>query len=160
MIAVLFSAIVGAVANRFSGWTNQTWIPGRHIYWAALGLFLISWVFVGLGWATAIALSALTYRIPGWYGSIDMGRDKDSLVRDARVMFYNTLRIAPVFAYAMIFHGVWLAPLLLVVGAAGAVAAYIFGNYVGYKLVDDPFRYIEPAVGAVLGAMVGLLLVL
>lgn len=159
MLAVLFCALVGAVLNRFSGWTNQSWIPGRHIYWAALVATLLTWELVGPWWAAAVALSVLYYRLPGWYGSLDMGTHADSLSRDARVMFVCTLRIAPVFVFAL-FRGVLLAPALLLTAAAGAVAIYILGNLWLVKYTKDPFRYIEPGVGAVIGAMIGLLFVL
>jgi hypothetical protein len=158
MLTVVLCALIGAVANRFSGWTNQSWIPGRHIYWAALALFLISYFTLGIGWALAVFVSALTYRIPGWYGSLDMGLNEGSLKRDAQVMFACTFRIAPVFIWAA-FRGVWFAPLLLPVAAAGAVAMYVFGNYVGKKFTQDPFRYVEPGVGAVLGAAIGVAII-
>lgn len=159
MFTVLFSAFVGAVLNRFSGWSNQTWIPGRHIYWAALAAFLITWMLVDIGWAIAVGISALTYRLPGWYGSLDMGTYADSLKRDVQVMFSCTLRIAPVFVWAVI-QGVFFAPVLLLVAAGGATAMYVLGNLVGSKLTQDPFRYIEPGVGAVLGGIIGLMIAL
>jgi len=159
MFTVLFSALVGAVLNRFSGWTNQTWIPGRHIYWAALAAFLITWALVDIGWAIAVGVSALTYRIPGWYGAIDMGTNDGTLKKDAETMFLCSLRIAPVFAWA-VFQGVYIAPLLLLIAAAGATAVYALGNYAGKKLAKDPFRYIELGAGAVLGGIIGLLIAL
>lgn len=159
MLTVLFSALVGAVLNRFSGWTNQSWVPGRHIYWAALAAFLITWALVDIGWALAVAVSALTYRLPGWYGSLDMGTHGDSLKRDVRVMFSCTLRIAPVFVWALT-QGVYLAPVLLLIAAGGATAVYVLGNLVGPKLTKDPFRHIEPGVGAVLGSIIGLMIAL
>jgi hypothetical protein len=74
-------------------------------------------------------------------------------------MFACTLRIAPVVVWATI-QGVWSAPLLLPVAAAGAVAVYVLGNLVGTKFTQDPFRYIEPGVGAVLGGIIGLMIAL
>lgn len=158
MLTVLLCSILGAIANRFSGFTNISWLPGRNIYWAGLFLFLVAWPFMGLGWALAIATSVFTYRIPSWNHSLDMGTRGDSLRRDARMMFYRTLYLFPVFAYAL-FQGLWIAPLLLVIAAAGATAAYIAGLY-GPQLFKDQFNLIEPLAGAVMGAMVGLTYVL
>ena len=154
MFTVFVFALFGAIANRFSGWSNQSWIPGRHIYWAALGLFLISIGTLGLPWAAAIAVSALTYRIPGWYHSLDMGTFADSVERDAKIMFLNTLRIAPVFVYALVV-GVWAAPFLLLAAAGGTVAIYYITNHYLVKYDQDPFRYGEPLVGALLGTLIG-----
>jgi hypothetical protein len=157
MWTVLFCALLGAIANRFSGWTNQSWVPGRHIYWAALALFLISWELLGLGWAAAVAASVLLYRIPGWDHSLDMGTVGDTVHRDATVMFIRTLYLAPMFLYGTLIHGVWIAPVLWVAAAAGAVAIYYLGNHYGPKFTKDPFRFIEPGVGAVIGAMFGVM---
>ncbi len=160
MFTLFVCALAGASANRFSGWTNQKWIPGRHIYWAALGLFLLTWLALDLGWALAVFVSALCYRIPGWDRSLDMGTYGDTVQRDARVMFIRGLYLAPMYAYGLLLHGVWAAPLLLTAGAAGAVAIYYLGNHFGPKLTKDPFRYIEPLVGAVLGLMFGTMILL
>lgn len=158
MLTVFLCALIGAIVNRFSGWTNQSWVPGRHIYWGALGLFLLSYAFLDLGWAILVLVSVLLYRIPGWDTSLDMGTVGDTVERDAKVMFLRTLYLAPMYAYGMFIHGVWAAPLLCIAGAAGAVAFYYLGNHYGPKLTKDPFRYIEPLVGAVLGAMFGVML--
>ena len=158
MLTVLIFSLLGALANRFSGFTNISWLPGRNIYWAGLLLFLVAWPLIGLGWALAIAVSVFCYRIPSWNKSLDMGTRGDSLRRDARMMFYRTLYMFPVFAYAFV-QGVWIAPILLVVAAAGAVAAYVGGLY-GPQLLKDQFNIIEPLAGAVIGAMVGLSYVL
>lgn len=154
MLAVILFALLGAAANRFSGFTNVSWLPGRNIYWAGLFLFLVAWPTIGLGWALAIMVSAFCYRIPGWNHSLDMGTRGDSLRRDARTMFYRTLYMLPVFLYAFAL-GLWIAPILLLVAAAGAVAAYVLGLY-GPQILKDQFNLIEPLAGAVIGAMVGL----
>jgi hypothetical protein len=155
-ITLFLGALVGAVANRFSGWTNVSWLPGRNIYYAALAVSGIAYLAFGLDWAIAIGISALTYRIPGWQQALDMGTVGDSLARDAQVMFLNTLRIAPVFVYALV-QGVWAAPLLLIAAAGGTVAIYYLTNYYISKITHDPFRYGEPLVGALLGVLICIL---
>lgn len=158
MLTVVLCALIGAVANRFSGWTNQSWVPGRHIYWASLALFLLAYFTLGLGWALVVLVSVLCYRIPSWDASLDMGHNGDTVERDARVMFYRTLYISPMFVYGAVIHGMWIAPVLCVAGAAGAVACYYLGNHYGPKFTKDPIRYVEPAVGLILGAMFGTML--
>lgn len=161
MLTAFLCALIGAIVNRFSGWTNQSWVPGRHIYWGGLALFALAWIFLDLGWALLLLASVLLYRIPSWNDSLDMGTNgPEPLERDARVMFYRTLYLAPVFVYGAIIHGVFVAPILLVAGAGGAVALYYLGNTYGPKYTKDPIRYVEPLVGAVLGACVGTLIAL
>lgn len=155
MLTVFLCALIGAIVNRFSGWTNQSWVPGRHIYWGGLGLFILALLTLDLGWAIMVLVSVLLYRIPSWDASLDMGTVGDTVERDAKVMFKRTLYLAPMYAYGLFIHSVWVAPALLVAGAGGAVAFYYLGNHYGPKFTKDPFRYIEPLVGAVLGAMFG-----
>lgn len=157
MLTTFLCALIGAVVNRFSGWTNQSWVPGRHIYWGGLALFLLAYATLDLGWALAVLVSVLCYRIPSWDASLDMGHNGDTVERDARVMFIRTLYLAPMYAYGLL-QGVWIAPVLLVVGAAGAVACYYLGNHYGPKITRDPIRYVEPAVGLILGAMFGVMI--
>jgi hypothetical protein len=158
-ISLFLCALVGAVANRFSGWKNVEWLPGRNIYYAAVAVFALTYLVFGLFAALAVFVSVLTYRIPGWDHSLDMGTVGDSLARDARVMFWSTLRIAPVFVFAF-FFGVWVAPILLLAAAVGTVAIYYLTNHHIAKLTEDPFRYGEPLIGAWLGVLIGLALLL
>jgi hypothetical protein len=82
-----------------------------------------------------------------------MGTVGDSVERDAQVMFLNHLRIAPVFLFAL-FQGVWVAVPLLFAAAGGATAIYYLTNHYLSKMTGDPFRYGEPLVGALLGALI------
>lgn len=150
---ILIFTLTGAVLNRFSGWTD--YLPGRNIYWATLIAFLMAWETIGLGWATAIAISMLTYRLPGWNHSLDMGTYGDSLARDFKVMFVRSMFILPVFGYAFYLNN---NPFILfgcVIGALGATLSYGFGNYVMAKYMKDPFWVIEPLAGAFIGAAIG-----
>ena len=156
---LFFCMLVGAVANRFSGWTNVSWLPGRNVYYAAVAVFALTYLTFGLFIALAVFVSVLCYRVPGWDHALDMGTVGDSLARDARVMFMNTLRIAPVFVFAF-FYGVWAAPLLLLAAAGGAVAVYYITNYTLSTMTKDPFRYGEPMIGAILGLTIGTALLL
>lgn len=151
----LFCMLVGAVLNRFSGWTNVPWLPGRNIYWAALALLLLSTVTLGLGWGITLFVAALCYRIPGWFGSLDIGKNEGEVIDDARVMFYRTMWFfAPILFYALLWHwnftGIVVFPLI----SAAVTMVYWLGNHYGYKWTKDPFRYVEPIVGALLGLAV------
>src|SRR5690349_22228056 len=50
--------------------------------------------------------------------------------------FYNSLRTAPVFIFA-IWQGIWYAPVLLVLASVFAVLSYIVGNYVLGKFMKE-----------------------
>lgn len=155
----LICALIGAVLNRFSGYTNISWLPGRNVYWAILALTLIAGFAVDWVFAFWLAVSAALYRLPGWYDSIDMGKNEGTLLGDAMVMYLRTLCMVPVFIYGSWSMGVWYAPLVLIVAALLAVLAYVVGNYVVGKFVKDPFWFIESAAGAALGAAVGSMVV-
>lgn len=156
-MTILLCALIGAVLNRFSGYTNISWLPGRNVYWAILAATLIAglakdWVF-----AAVLAISFALYRIPGWYDSIDMGRNEGTLKGDATVMYFRTLMAMPVFIYGALVMHVWYAPALLIGAAFVATLAYIVGNYVVGRFTRDPFWFIEAAAGAALGSAVGLM---
>lgn len=157
VLAIVVSAILGGILNRFSGYTNISWLPGRNVYWAILAATLIAGFAVDWLFALALAVSFSLYRIPGWYNSIDMGKNDGTLGGDAAVMYIRTLCALPVFFYANVYMNVWYAPLALIVAAAVAVAAYVVGNYKMDKWLKDPFWFVEIATGAALGAAVGTL---
>lgn len=151
--------LVGAVLNRFSGWTNVPGLPGRNIYWAALVLFILATATVGLAWGVTLLIAALCYRLPGWFGAIDIGKNEGEVIADARVMFYRTMWFfAPILFYILPWHwnffGLVVAPLVSI----ACVMVYYLGNHYLYKFTKDPFRYVEPIVGGLLGLGVATLL--
>lgn len=153
MNTVVTFMLLGAVLNRFSGWTD--YLPGRNIHWATLAALLIAGFTIGWNWGAAIAVTMLTYRLPGWNHSLDMGTYGDTVERDFKVMFVRTLFILPVFAYAFylkhdpfIFGG-------MIVASFGATMSYMFGNIILSKYMKDPFWVIEPMAGAFIGAAIG-----
>ena len=158
-MTILICMVLGAVLNRFSGYTNITWLPGRNVYWAILAATLIAGFAVDWVFALWLGLSIALYRVPGWYNSIDMGKNEGTLANDAMIMYLRTLCAFPVFIYGSWVMGVWYAPLVLVVASVFAVLAYIVGNYVVGKFVKDPFWFIEAAAGAALGAAVSTMVV-
>jgi hypothetical protein len=150
---ILGCMFVGAVLNRFSGFTNIEWLPGRNIYWAALALLIIGSVTLTWQWGVALFLGALTYRIPGWLKSLDMGTYAHTVQRDALVMFGRGLYFFPPFLYAWLAQGVsvYLCIALLVIGSAMCVWSYFFGTHILVKKVKEPFVAIELIAGASLG---------
>lgn len=152
-MTLLLWALAGGILNRFSGWAD--YLPGRNIYYAALAALGLVWYFYGATWGCLVFVSFLCYRIPGWYKSLDMGTAGGGLVADATIMYLRGLYFAPVFVWAA-FTQVSGWPLAwLCLGSAGAVAAYIIGNYKVSKLMRDPFWFIEFAAGACFGLALG-----
>ena len=149
-LSLIIGGVLGAVLNRFSGYTNISWLPGRNVYYSALILFALSWLWVGPLWAAIIFVSFVAYRFPGWYTSLDMGTYGDTVIRDTLVMWARGLFFFPVFAYAY-FGGSNLAFINLIAATSGATFAYLFGNHVVSRFVKDPFWFIEAAAGASFG---------
>jgi hypothetical protein len=149
----LIGGVLGAILNRFSGYTNISWLPGRNVYYSALVLFAISWLWVGPLWAVIIFVSFTAYRVPGWYTSLDMGTYGDTVFRDAAMMWYRGLWFFPVFLYAYIL-GVHTAILNLVIATTLATLSYLVGNHILPKFTKvDPFWFIEAGAGAAFGVM-------
>lgn len=158
MTTLLIWAAAGGILNRFSGWAD--YLPGRNIYWASIAAFLLVWAFYGAIWGALVMLSCLTYRIPGWHKSLDIGTapGRDALA-DAAVMYLRGLYFAPVFLFAAYWQGSFYPIVYLMLASAGAVMAYIVGNHLLAKHVKDPFWFIEFAAGCSFGAAVGLVVV-
>lgn len=154
-MTVIACAIIGAILNRFSGFTNVSWLPGRNVYYSLLVLLLLTVFAFGPIWGVLITLSAGCYRLPGWYDSIDMGRNEGSLAEDFVVMFVRGLFFFPVFAIADILFASTHALAYLVVASLIATFGYVAGNYALRGAVKDPFVYIELVAGAAFGAAIG-----
>jgi len=152
-LSLIIGGVLGAILNRFSGYNNISWLPGRNVYYSALVLFAISWLWVGPLWAAIIFASFALYRIPGWYTSLDMGTYGDSVLRDVIVMWLRGLCFAPVFVWAY-FAGSPLAIAYLVAATSLATLSYLVGNHVLPKFTKvDPFWFIEAGAGAAFGVM-------
>lgn len=151
METLLVPAVIGGVLNRFSGYENISWLPGRNVYYAIIALIGISFYLLGWEWAVAIGLGAILYRVPGWYKSIDMGKNEGNIALDMGVMFLRGLCFAPPFLYAT-YLGHPQAMLMLVAASLAATMAYVIGNYVVKG--KDPFWFIEFTAGACFGAAV------
>lgn len=158
MFTVLFSSVFGAALNRFSGFANVSFLPGRNVYYSLLVLAIVAGVTLDPISAILIFVSAALYRIPGWYASIDMGTKNGSLEQDAVIMYLRTLCLFPYFVYAFIWQGEGPALFVLCVAAVLSVAAYIAGNHILAKFVKDPFIAIEASVGAIIGGAFGIVI--
>lgn len=152
---LIISALIGAVLNRFSGFTNLKFLPGRNVYYAIIAITGLFYFLYGWQWAVAIFLGAVFYRLPGWYDSIDMGKNEGTLRDDANTMLVRGLYFFPPFVYGAYITSNWLLLVLLPFAALTSVALYIVGNYAVSKIMKDPFWFIESAVGAVFGAAIG-----
>lgn len=148
--SLLIGGALGAILNRFSGYTNISWLPGRNVYYSALAVFIISWLWVGPLWASIIFVSFALYRIPGWLTSLDMGTYGDTVLRDVAVMLFRGLFFVPVFALAALIGSTWAIGYLFAATAL-ATLSYLVGNHVLGKYVKDPFWFIEAGAGAAFG---------
>jgi hypothetical protein len=158
MNTVIFSAIIGGILNRFSGYTNIKWLPGRNIYYAIIVLTALTFYFYGYLWALALFAGSVLYRIPGWNKSLDMGTIAGTLTIDATIMFVRGLYFFPPFLYVFQLTGNWWYLALLPAASAGAVVSYVLGNYVVIKYMKDPFWFIEFFAGVSFGIAIGIIL--
>lgn len=153
-LSLVLGGLIGGVLNRFSGFTNISWLPGRNVYYAALALFAISWLWVGPLWGSIIFISFVAYRFPGWFTSLDMGTFGGTVIRDAIVMALRGLFFFPIFFYAYFGGSTWSLVYLLS-AAALATLSYLIGNHVLPKITKaDPFWLIEFGAGASFGVFV------
>jgi hypothetical protein len=155
VLTVALCAVIGAILNRFSGYTNVSWLPGRNVYYALVAILALSWLAFGPLWASLITASAALYRIPGWYDSIDMGTNEGTLFGDFAIMYLRGMFFAPVFVVAGMFYGADHAAAYLVIASLLASFSYVAGNYNMFRKVKDPFIVIELLAGACFGAAVG-----
>lgn len=156
-----------AVLNRAAG--RDEWFPGRNIYGVIILAFTITYLMFDAYVATAIALSWATYRLPGWYALLDMGRNnakyyerpQQEVARDFLLMIPRQLFYFPIFYYAYRFHdvdpvlagGLWV--LTGILGACG----YLVGHLAWLKTIEDktkPLSGVNPGVVAELAAGAGL----
>lgn len=123
-----------AVLNRFSGggvfWDRLSrdhggFLRGRPIYYSFVVLaFCLTPLY---GWpGFLLALSFLLWRLPGWYGSHDMGSYGHTTGRDFLVMFARGFVAFPVFLYAQ-YHGMKEAIILLPMLALLIALCYLVG---------------------------------
>lgn len=160
LAAALAGAVIGAFFNRASG--MDRWAPGRNIYYTGPLLGLLVWVLTqSWHWGLAAWVSAWTYRLIGWYHSIDMGKDKDTILRDASVMFARGLLAFPFFFYPVFFLGVSPvdASVLLVSASLFATFGYMFGNWVLRDKYPKDYNTVnELLAGAAFGFAGGMVL--
>jgi hypothetical protein len=155
---VIVCALIGGVLNRFSGYTNIEFLPGRNVYYAIIAASILMLGFYGWQWALALFLGFAFYRLPGWYKSLDMGTYGGTLREDANIMLVRGLYFFPTFVYGAWVANNWLLLALLPVASIGAVLSYIVGNYVVVKFMKDPFWFIEFFAGVSFGAAIGYML--
>jgi hypothetical protein len=155
---ILVCALIGGVINRFSGYNNIGFLPGRNVYYAILVASLLMLNFYGWQWALALFLGFSFYRLPGWYDSLDMGKNEGTLREDANTMLVRGLYFFPTFLFGAVMTGNWLLLALLPAASVAAVLFYIIGNYVVGKFMKDPFWFIEFFVGTSFGAAIGYML--
>ena len=110
---ILLGAIIGAAgfwlrgAAVFQRITGRGATTARIVAWAA-PLALLCWAVTPLPWwwCVGVAIALWLGCLPGWWGSLDLGRNGGSWVRD--------------FALHTLRGVVWVAPAAAVLAAAGA----------------------------------------
>jgi len=110
---ILAGAIIGGAgfwlrgAAVFQRITGRGATTARVVAWAA-PLALLCWVATPLAWWWCVAIGAALWLgcLPGWWGSIDLGRNGGAGPRD--------------FALHTLRGVVWVVPVAAVLAAAGA----------------------------------------
>jgi len=159
LLPLLLGGLIGGVANRFSGYTNIKFLPGRNVYYAALVVLAVACWYAGsfLGFITF--LSFCLYRLPGWYNSIDAGTHEGTVMEDFLIMFLRGLCFAPIFIVMSVIHPSALPILLLVLAAVNGAHAYYFANHNKHLQINgDPMWYAETKAGFVFGLFVAVIL--
>lgn len=129
VLAVVATATICGLGFRIRGGLWNTKIE-QYIHWGATTARLVAWatptailgtLWYGLAWywLAALLIAAWIGCLPGWYGSIDMGRNEGTWLRDFVVITIRgafwTLPISAVYAAA----GLTVPAVgLLLVGAA------------------------------------------
>lgn len=123
MIAAVVIILALAVGFRLRGWEGFERITGRGattariVCWAIpVGLASLA---LGMSWLAALAMGIAAWVgcLPGWWGSLDMGRHEGGFWRDfALHSLRGVLWTAPMAAVLWWFGGAWWS--LVVAGAA------------------------------------------
>lgn len=129
---ILLGALVGAAgfwlrgAAVFALWTGRGATTARIVAWA-IPLALLCWVVTPLAWWWCAALGVALWVgcLPGWWGSLDLGRDAGAWWRDfALHSLRGVLWSAPAAGVLAMASGAWWWPML---AGAACGAAYEAG---------------------------------
>ncbi|MGE0830809.1 MAG: hypothetical protein AB7O04_15855 [Hyphomonadaceae bacterium] len=164
---IVFYAALYALLNRFAG-GGLGWgalahdhggpLRGRPIYYVAL--FLAGFLGVQFGWIGVFAAANfLLWRLPGWYGAIDAGRDEGTRLRDFSVMSARGVVAAPFFFWACVPTQSAAPAIILAAASLLQGVSYDLGNHALRRLPASS-EYIAGAVwglayAIVLGAIIG-----
>jgi len=175
-LTFVFLTALFAVTNRVSG-AGRLWEGnGRNIYYTAPACAAVVWLVLGPWMAVSVLGAWIFYRIPGFFGAIDMGRNDHTYWRDMLWTFLNGARwgigFAIFFALYILLQGsainvgrVFVAMLLC--GAWSGVAVtcgYVVAHQIWWWTSDeddrastgvDPGPLAEWLAGAALGMFWG-----
>ena len=161
LIKLFIFLALHTVANRAAG--MDRFAPGRNIYYVAPLMALAALVLFGPMIAVAVFFAWVLYRIPGWYGAIDMGRNGEhTYLRDSFVTMLNGARygiglVLGVAIYVGVtgistINGEFFGDLLFMVISCGFITglsnwvAYAIGHELWKRTSKDPT---DPLKGAI-----------
>lgn len=128
---IFFGALIGAIGFRLRGsalfeqWTGRGATTARIVCWAIPMALLAD---VPLEWLPLLALAFFLGAIPGWYGSLDLGRDDGQVLKDWAIMTVRGVVWTAPPAAVMTFIDVPISFELLFVGLLCPVAYTIGWN--------------------------------
>lgn len=156
--------IVYALLNRMAGAGDLFRGVGRSIYVVAPAAGIAAGVITGSAWfAGVITLCWALYRVPGWYGALDMGHNEGKLSRDWFVMSLAHTRFVGPLAFFFYYYTEMTPTEMIEPMLTSAAIAFFLGGIsylLGWMLWSavrerapklDPIRYAEFFAGASLG---------
>lgn len=144
-----------ALLNRASGMNE--WFPGRNIYATGILVGLMAGFITGSWYFGLLAsLAMYSYRILGWYKSLDIGVNEGSFAVDASIMYIRSLMFSIPFIVSTYFYTFAALPTVVGLGIVGALLAtlgYVFAWYTPLRKINpkDPIVIAELLAGAGLG---------
>lgn len=131
---ILLGALIGALGFRLRGsalfeqWTGRGATTARIVCWA-IPIAILSLVNVPILYAPLIGLAIFLGAIPGWYGSLDLGRDDGHATKDYVIMTVRGLAWTAPAAYVMSMFSIESAVALVIAGLMCPLA-YTAGWYI------------------------------
>lgn len=155
---ILLGALIGALGFRLRGsalfeqWTGRGATTARVVCWA-IPVAILSLVNVPVLYAPLIGLAIFLGAVPGWYGSLDLGRDDGNATKDYVIMTVRGFVWTAPAAYVMSMFSIESAIALVIAGLMCPLA-YTAGWYIPSKV--NHARQGAEVGELIFGALVGM----
>lgn len=146
MLALILIPAMAAL-NRLSG--IDRWAPGRNIYWTSIATGLLAGLIAGAPFGLTCFAAMLCYRLPGWYGLIDIGRDEGKAHIEFVLMALRSMTVGVPFILTQPSFDTVIATISVGLLCAMSYAA-AWQTELPRKL-KDPNAFAEIAAGAFIG---------